>query len=412
VQLLLAVSWLALAGCSIAGAQAAPTTGNGDWLTADQTPLPPTGRPPDDPLFRYQWHLPAIQAPSAWTTSRGEGVTVAVLDTGVAYEDRGPYRRAPDLAGTRFVAGWDFVDDDAHPNDVPPADGRRSHGTQIAGLIAQTADNAIGGAGVAPAATIMPIRVLRPDRTGSARDIAQGLRFAADHGADVVNLSIAGPSQTQVVKDAIRYAAAKGVTMVAAVGNDGLSTVGWPAADPRVIAVGATGQDLTRARYSNYGKALDLVAPAGAGELVDSGPGPGDGVLAQTVQGRLSNFCFCFTASTSAAAAQVSGVVALLVGANPGKDPAEIRAALLSGARDLGPRGWDTEYGAGLVQAWRSIAITRAVSTAVPPSPRVPSSPGPSRNVWLISLIFAASLVGLLALVSTFVISRGRESRR
>ena len=93
----------------------------------------------------------AIQIPAAWAISRGEGATVAVLDTGVAFEDRGRYRQAPDFAGTRFVAGYDFVDDDPYPDDVPPPDGRRSHGTLMAGLIAQTAGNALGGAGVAPA---------------------------------------------------------------------------------------------------------------------------------------------------------------------------------------------------------------------------------------------------------------------
>ncbi len=118
-------------------------------------------KPPNDPLFRYQWNLHAMQIPAAWAVSRGQGAVVAVLDTGVAYEDRGIYRRAPDLAGTRFVPGWDFVDGDAHPDDVPPR-GRRSHGTQMAGIIAQTTDNGIGSAGVAPKAAIMPIRVLQP----------------------------------------------------------------------------------------------------------------------------------------------------------------------------------------------------------------------------------------------------------
>ena len=165
--------------------------------------------PPNDPLFRHQWHLPAIQIPAAWAISRGAGVTVAVLDTGVAYERRGRYRRAPDLAGTRFVTGWDFVDGDRHPDDVPPRDGRRSHGTLMAGLIAQTTGNGLGGAGVAPAAAIMPVRVLRPDLSGSARAIARGLRFAVDHGADVVNMSISGPAPTRALTAAISYAASK-----------------------------------------------------------------------------------------------------------------------------------------------------------------------------------------------------------
>ena len=356
-------------------------------------------RPPNDPLFRYQWNLNALQIPAAWGISRGAGAIVAVLDTGVAYENRGPYRRAPDLAGTRFVPGWDFVDNDAHPDDVPPPDGRRSHGTQIAGLIAQTAGNGIGGAGVAPEATIMPIRVLDPELAGSARNIARGLRFAADHGADVANLSIAGPAGSRVLQEAVAYAAAKGVTMVAATGNDGASSVGWPAAYPQVIAVGAVRQDLTRAAYSNYGKALDLVAPGGAGETTDTGYGPSDGVVAQTLKGGRSAFCFCFMASTSAAAAQVSGVAALLVGAGHATRPAAVRAALLERARDLGAPGRDHLYGAGLVQARDALLAARGprAGIASPPPPRTPPGPSPGRS-WPLGIAgaAAAALAGLV----------------
>lgn len=337
--LVAATSWLALAGASGLAAYPAAAAAPRDF------------RPERDPVFRHQWNLRAMQVPDAWETTRGAGATVAVLDTGVAYENRGRYRRAPDFAGTRFVAGWDFVDDDAHPNDVPPQGGMRSHGTLIAGLIAQAAGNGIGGAGVAPAAAIMPIRVLKPDRSGSARDIARGLRFAADHGADVANLSIAGPSPAAALKDAIDYATRKGVTVVAAAGNDGRSTVSWPAAYPKVIAVGAVTRRLARARYSNYGRRLDLVAPGGAGELVDEGYGPGDGVVAQTLKGGPGQFCFCFMASTSAAAAQVSGVAALVAGSRRSAGPAYIRRTLLATARDLGAPGRDEEHGRGLVQA-------------------------------------------------------------
>jgi len=351
----------------------------------------PAVRAPNDPLFPYQFYLPEIQIPAAWALSRGAGATVAVLDTGVAYENRGPYRRAPDLAGTRFVPGWDFVDEDPHPDDVPPPGGRRSHGTQIAGIIAQTTDNRLGGAGVAPGATIMPVRVLRPDRSGSPRVIARGLRFAADHGADVANLSIAGPTPSRVLKAAVDYAATKGVTVVAAAGNDGRPSVSWPAAYPNVIGVGAVDKHLRRASYSNYGRPLDLVAPAGAGDLLDTGYGPGDGVVAQTLKGPPSDFCFCFTASTSAAAAEVSGVAALLIGSGRARTPAKVRAALLSSARDLGPRGQDPEYGAGLVQARRAV-------TAEEPSTQARAS-RTSRNLPLTLGIAGVGLAGLVALV-------------
>lgn len=350
-------------------------------------------QPPDDPLFRHQWNLTAIQIPAAWAVSRGAGVTVAVLDTGIAYETRGRHRRAPDLAGTRFVAGWDFVDDDPHPNDVAPRDGSRSHGTQMAGIIAQTAGNAIGGAGVAPAASLMPVRVLEPDLSGTAVNVARGLRFAADHGADVANLSFSG-WRDKVVTDAVRYAVAKGVTVVAAAGNEGRPSVSWPAADPRVLAVGAVGRDLRRAPYSNHGRPLDLVAPAGAGADAPTGRGPPDGVVAQTLKGGPDRFCFCFTASTSAAAAEVSGVAALLVGSGRAGGPAAVRAALLGSARDLGRDGRDNEYGAGLVQAADALRLAAAPPAAAVAADDEAFSPLLAAG----GIALATLLVGVLAL--------------
>jgi serine protease len=373
-------------------------TGKGVRYTPAGHPPPPAVRPPNDPLFRYQWNLQAIQIPGAWAASRGTGAVVAVLDTGVAYENRGPYRRAADLAKTRFVAGWDFVAGDSHPDDVPPSNGRRSHGTQIAAIIAETANNGIGAAGVAPGAAIMPIRVLRPDLSGSAAAIASGLRFAADHGANIANLSIAGSSDARVVRNAIRYAVRKGVTIVAAAGNEGHASVGFPAADPDVISVGAVGQDRSRAYYSNYGRALDLVAPAGAGQDVDTGYGPGDGVVAQTLKGGPSDFCYCFAASTSAAAAEVSGVAALLVGSGRVSAPTQVREALLSGSQDLGAPGWDPQYGAGLVQAWGALSST-GTPLAGGSSRAGGRSSGRSWSVGLTLSVVAGCSAGLAALL-------------
>jgi serine protease len=357
-------------------------------------------KPPNDPLFTYQWHLRAIQIPRAWAVSRGAGATVAVLDTGVAYEDRGIYRRAPDLAGTRFVPGWDFVDGDAHPDDEA-LPGRQSHGTHIAGSIAETTNNGIGGAGVAPRAAIMPVRVLKPDLSGSGRTIARGLRFAADHGANVANLSIAGPSGAPALEQAIDYAWSKGVTVVASAGNDGRSSVSFPAAYPKVLAVGAVSRDETLAYYSNHGKALDLVAPGG-----DTGGESGDGVLQQTLKGGPSTFCYCFMASTSAAAAQVSGAAALLVASGRATTPAEVRAALLSSARDLGPRGRDADYGAGLVQAASALAGADG-SSSRHSTPAGPRFSGPS---WLAWLALTAALASLGRLVGPSLVRRRRRA--
>lgn len=375
---------------------------------AAASPLPARA-PPPDPLIRLQWHLAAIQAPAAWRVTRGAGVTVAVLDTGVAYEDRGPYRRAPELSAARLVAGHDFVDGDAHPDDLPPPGDARSHGTEVATIIAATSGNGVGGAGVAPEASIMPVRVLRPDRSGSARTIARGLRFAADHGADVANLSIAGARPSRVLRAALRYAAAKGVTIVAAAGNDGRSAVSWPAAYPEAIAVGATGRNLRRAPYSNYGSALDLVAPSGAGEDIATGFGPPDGVIAQTLKGDPATFCFCSTASTSAAAAEVSGVAALLIASGRARTPAAVRAALASSARDLGARGRDREYGAGLVQAGAALGVATPSRRAAGRAPAVAQGgrPGNDRPSW----ILLAGGIALAGAALAFVPLRRRRRR-
>ena len=346
-------------------------------------PAEPVGRPPSDPLFRHQWHLQTMQIPEAWQASRGTGATVAVLDTGVAYEDAGRYRRAPDLAGTRFVPGWDFVDGDAHPND-DVARGRQAHGTHLAGVISQTTDNDLGAAGVAPKAAIMPIRVLGRDGEGSLETIARGLRFAADHGADVANLSFAGPTGSKALTAAVAYATSKGVMIVAPAGNDGRPWMSYPAAYPQVVAVGAVGLDQKRAYYSNYGTGLDVVAPGGDRTADRDGDGSGDGVLQQSLRDDPSTFCYCSMASTSAAAAHVAGAAALLVGSGWATRPAEVRSALLASAQDLGPAASDPEYGAGLVQA--SSALTAADS-------------GRPWLVWIgLALVVVVVISGLLGL--------------
>ena len=375
-------------------------------------PAPAAVKAPNDPLFRYQFNLRAIGIPAAWEVTRGAGATVAVLDTGVAYRNAPGRRRAPEFARTRFVPGYDFVDDDRFPDDVPPKGDTKSHGTLMAGLIAQAAGNGLGAAGVAPDVTVMPIRVLEPDLSGTARAIARGLRFAADHGADVANLSIAGPKRSRVLQDAVAYAVGKGVTVVAASGNTGQDAVGWPAADPRVIAVGAVDQSLTRAAYSSYGDELDLVAPAGAGDRTDTGSGPSDGVVAQTLKGDASTFCFCFSASTSAAAAQVSGVAALLVASRRASTPTDVRRALRSSARDLGPRGADPEHGAGLVQAARALGVAPAAPPAAAAKPRVKRpDAGVSGGSKGSTALVVAVLVAACAAVGAATIALRRRGR-
>ncbi|MDP9441513.1 MAG: S8 family serine peptidase, partial [Actinomycetota bacterium] len=278
----------------------------------------PPGGPPNDPLFPSQWNLPLIQIPEAWRFSTGLGTTVAVLDTGVAFEDYADagysYRKVPGFAGTRFAPGYDFVDNDDHPNDNvnPRSSQEPGHGTHKAAVIAETANDGKGTAGVAPGATIMPVRVLDWSGSGNVEAIAAGIRFAADHGAHVAVMSLTGVDSGPV-EAAVRYAASKGMIMVAPSGNEGAGAVAFPASDPDVIAVGAVAADRKRAYYSNYGAGLDLVAPGGDLSADLTGDGQPDGIRQQTFVGTLDGFCHCQVEGTSAAAPHVAAVVALLV---------------------------------------------------------------------------------------------------
>ena len=324
---------------------------------------------PDDPYYPLQWHLPAIGAETAWDLSDGTGSTVAVIDSGVAYETTGPFVKGPDFGSTSFAPGWDFVGDDSHPND------EHGHGTHVAGTIAQSTGNAIGGAGVAPGATIMPLRVLGADGAGTDFDVAQALRFAADRGATVANLSLGGPTSSDVLRDAIAYARDRGVLVVAASGNEGSATVAYPAREAGVVAVGSVRLDLARPAYSNYGAQLDLVAPGGDTGVDQDGDGYGDGILQQGLRsGSTTEFCMCFLQGTSMAAPHVSAVAAL-VAASGIEGPAAIEQIMKETAVDLGPDGWDSQYGEGLVQAGASV---RSAFGEPPGTPVVvPPVPGP-----------------------------------
>ena len=303
---------------------------------------------PDDPYYKHQWHLDQIQMPLAWARTKGRGVTVAVIDTGVAYRDHGRFKRAPDLARTRFVDGWDFVAGDASPDD------EHGHGTHVAGTIAQSTNNALGVAGVAPEAAIMPLRVLDRNGSGGWGAIAASIRWAADHGADVINMSLGGGSPSQTVRRAIDYAHAKGVVVVAAAGNAGRPRVEYPAAHQYVIAVGAVRFDETLAFYSSHGRGLDLVAPGGDLRVDQNGDGLPDGVLQNTmVRGDPSRYDYIAFQGTSMAAPHVAGAAALLR-ASGVRDPDAVERILEGSAKDLHNR---RRYGAGLLQADAALSM-------------------------------------------------------
>ena len=312
---------------------------------------------PNDPSYPLQWNFDnlvygGINAAQAWDTTTGTGVIVGILDTGVAFENRGRFRLAPDLAATSFVSGYDVVNDDTHPNDD------NSHGTHVAGTVAQSTNNSLGVAGVSFSSSLMPVKILDDNGDGTYADLAAGLVWATDNGAKIVNMSLSGPSAGQVLEDAVAYAYANGVTVIAATGNDGVDGVGYPAAyDNYVIAVGATRYDETRADYSNYGTELDMMGPGGDLDVDQNADGYGDGIVQNTFDPNTKNpknFGYWFFEGTSMATPHVAGVAALIY-ASDIKHPNAIRDILQSTAEDLGVPGRDDLYGHGLVDALAAV---------------------------------------------------------
>lgn len=296
---------------------------------------------PNDPDFGKQWNLKLINMPKAWEKSRGKGVVVAVLDTGIAYEDYEDFKRVPDLDGAKFAKGFDFVNNDSHPNDD------HGHGTHVAGTIAQVTNNGEGVAGVAFEATLMPVKVLDHFGSGTSAAIADAIRWAADNGAKVINMSLGGGGRSAVMENAVKYARAKGVVVVAAAGNGGRAVVEFPAAYPGSVAVSAVGPTGKLAPYSSYGKELDIAGPGG-----DKSQGPEAGVLQNTIDPKdPSQSVYASYQGTSMATPHVAGVAALLYAAGA-KNPDQVEAALFKSAKAAEDQtGWTEQFGHGIVDA-------------------------------------------------------------
>jgi serine protease len=313
--------------------------------------VPPPNDPqwkgfPNDPQYKFQWHLVQIGMPEAWKLADGDGVIVAVIDTGVAYENWRKFHQVPDLAETAFVPGWNFIADNEH------ADDDHGHGTHVAGTIAQSTNNGVGVAGVAPKAKIMPLKVLSASGSGSVAGIADAIRFAADHGAKVINMSLGGRFGSKVLANAVKYAHDKGVVVVCAAGNDGSGRVSYPAAYPGAFAVAATQFDETTTFYSNWGKEIDIAAPGGNTQVDQNGDGMPDGVLQNTIAiGDPSKDGYFPFMGTSMASPHVAGVAALVVSQGV-TDPDAVEKILSDSARaPRSGKGEATRYGAGIVDA-------------------------------------------------------------
>ena len=352
---------------------------------------------PNDEFYPQQWNMPMIQMEQAWDVTHGAGATVAVVDTGVAYEDYldptsgTQYGRAPDLAGTNFVFPYDIYAGDPHANDD------LGHGTHVAGTIAEATNNGVGVSGIAFEASVMPIKVcgknpIPTQSYGCPNDkIADGIKRAVDYGAGIINLSLGGGGGlTQAEKAALTYAQNAGVVVIAAAGNNGSNVLDYPAAYTTVIAVGAVGMNGVRAGYSNYGigdpgHQLDLVAPGGDPDT--------EGNTSWIYQNSYLHFCapatpdvytsfaYCPYKGTSMSAAHVSGVAALVRSKFPSLTPGQVRTVLTCSALDLGPPGTDLQYGAGLVQAYNALrdddgdGIPNCLDSSATPTPPVDECP-------------------------------------
>src|SRR4051812_29158833 len=310
---------------------------------------------PDDPQYKFQWHLKQIGMPEAWKLADGNGVIVAVLDTGVAFEDYKTFHLLPDLKGITFVEPFDFVGNTKHANDD------HGHGSHVTGTIAQVTDNGIGVAGVARNVRIMPLKVLSGSGSGSVAGIADAIRYAADKGAKVINMSLGGAFPSTVLKKAVAYAHAKGVIVVCAAGNDGRGKVGYPAAYPGAVAVAATQFDEATTFYSNWGKEIDIAAPGGNTRVDQNGDGMPDGVLQNTIViGDPTKDDYFGYMGTSMAAPHVAGVAALVVGEGV-TDPVRVEKILKDSARKPANQTYNVErYGAGIVDAPAAVIKARA----------------------------------------------------
>jgi len=292
---------------------------------------------PNDPDFSKQWHLKAAGADKAWDATRGEGVTVAVIDTGIYPVD--------DLDPARIVPGRNFVrrSDDARDD--------HGHGTHVAGTIAQSTGNGKGVAGMAPLAKLMPVKVLSAFGGGTSHDIAEGIRWAVDHGARVLNLSLGGGGRSLAMESAVAYARRRGAVVICAAGNSGGRGVSYPAAYPGAFAVSAVGPAGAAAPYTSYGPEVQIAAPGG-----DKSLGEESGVLQQTLaEGSTTESAFRWFQGTSMATPHVAGAAALVMSLGV-TAPGAVERLLTGAARKPGTYGEGAtveasteKYGAGLL---------------------------------------------------------------
>jgi thermitase len=282
--------------------------------------LPLNGK---DELLPRLWGMAKIEAPKAWGVTTGSRqVKVAIVDTGVDYNH-------PDLRG-RTTKGFDYINGDGDAMDD------NEHGTHCAGSAAAGINDG-GVVGVAPNVTIVPVKVLDAEGSGSYSSVANGIIYAADENVNVISLSLGGPTTSPTLESAVRYAKDKGILVVAAMGNDGDDVPQYPAAIPGVLGVGATTSKDEIAYFSSRGNHISVSAP-------------GDLIMSCIPGGKYERF-----SGTSMACPHVAGLAALVKSKHPTLGAADLRARIEKGAQDLGAKGFDPVFGHGRINAARAI---------------------------------------------------------
>jgi len=326
----------------------------------------------NDPCAGNQWGLPAIKAPQAWRATRGAGVTVAVIDTGADFRHRDLRRRLVAAPGSNVRKNTAS----RCPFQVPQAGARRSralaqddhgHGTHVAGTIAAATGNRTGVAGVAPAARVLPVKVLDRNGSGEDRDVARGICFAVRQGAKVISLSLGNDPVTSIVikgtgsdtNRAVSYAYNRGAAVIIAAGNEGFPACDFPAAHAKALCVGAVDRHGLKATYSNFGVSIGVVAPGGSGGLTCD---DNDDIWSTILPSHRPEDCgrggYEPLAGTSMATPHVSGVAALVI-SRFGKrraTPKFVYDRLRTTADDLGLPGADPVFGYGRVNALRAVS--------------------------------------------------------
>lgn len=287
----------------------------------------------NDPQSANQYSLDRMRVRDAWSHTKGASNVIAVLDTGVQANH-------PDLAG-RLVAGIDLVNDDATAADD------NGHGTWVSGIIVAKANDGYGIAGVSWTDKVMPVKIMDSQGLGSTADLMEGIRWAADHGADVINMSVGGFPWSQVVQDAVNYAWTNGVVLVGAAGNNRREETYYPASYTNVVSVSATQPQDEFSNWSSWGPKVDVSAPGSSVVTTNC--------YTCTYGGHDTWGTHTFISGTSFATPNVAGVVALIRARYPAYTPTQVVNRLVSTVDDLGYAGWDNRYGAGRVNAFRAV---------------------------------------------------------